>query len=314
MIYTVTFNPALDYTIALPRLIQGQVNRTEGEWVYPGGKGLNVSIMLRRLGTPSVALGFCAGFTGRELLRLLAKEGCETDFIELPEGNTRINVKIKSAEETDINGQGPRIPEESLSALYRRLDALREGDFLVLSGSVPSSLPPDTYQHILSRLDGRGIRFIVDASGRLLENVLPYRPFLIKPNLQELSELFGTALSSREEVAEKAACLQKRGAENVLVSLAGDGALLLDSEGKLRFSRPPKGEVKNSVGAGDSMVAGFLSGYIASGGDYDRAFRMGLAAGSAAAFSLWLADREQTERLYNKLQESFFAERIAFSE
>ncbi len=298
MIYTVTFNPALDYTVTLPHLETGLVNRTESETIYPGGKGINVSIMLRHLGISSKALGFTAGFTGDMLEQLTRAEGCDTDFIRLPEGNTRINVKIKSQTETDINGQGPAIPKEALDSLFHRLDALSDGDMLVLAGSIPSTLPDDMYERILKRLRslGKSILVTADATGDLLLRLLPYRPFLIKPNHHELGELFGETLRSPAEIVSRAQRLQEMGARNVLVSMAGEGAVLLDETGTVHHSLPPRGTVVNSVGAGDSMVAGFLAGWTERG-NYVHAFRMGLCSGSASAFQPGIASREDVEHL-----------------
>ncbi|MCI9415379.1 MAG: 1-phosphofructokinase [Clostridiales bacterium] len=295
MIYTVTFNPTLDYTVWVRHLQMGAVNRTEEERVYPGGKGINVSIVLKNLGLDSMALGFAAGFTGRELLRRLKEFGCQEDFIPL-EGVSRINVKIKGETETDINGQGPAIPPEALRHLMGKLEVLGKDDVLVLAGSIPDTLPEDVYERILAGLQGRGVRVVVDATRDLLKNVLPYHPFLIKPNHHELGELFGRELHTAEEITVCAKKLQEQGARNVLVSMAGDGALLVTEEGETLCSPAPKGRTVNAVGAGDSMVAGFLYGYLTTG-RYDEAFRMGLCAGSATAFQPWLATRCQIEQV-----------------
>ena len=296
MIYTVTFNPAIDYVVWLDGLKPGAVNRARRELLQLGGKGINVSVMLGRLGVESTALGFLAGFTGRAVEQGLVQDGIKTDFIHLDEGFTRINVKLKGGEETEINGQGPAIPAGALEALFRRLDALTGEDTLVLAGSIPSSLPSGVYQRILSRLDGRGVRTVVDAEGELLCGVLPYQPFLVKPNHLELGAIFGRELRTDGEVEACAGELQKRGARNVLVSLAGDGALLLDETGAFHRIAAPRGAVRNSVGAGDSMVAGFLAGWLNTG-DYARALRLGVAAGSATAFSDGLASRAAVEEL-----------------
>ena len=296
MIFTITFNPSLDYIVPVKDFRTGTVNRAAGESIYPGGKGVNVSIMLRNLGCESVALGFCAGFTGREILRMLEANGCRTDFIPLENGFSRINVKIKSGEESEINGQGPAISEAAQAELFQKLDRLTGEDVLVLAGSIPDSLPDDSYEQILRRLDGRGIRTVVDATGELLRRVLPYGPFLIKPNNHELGQLFGKELRDRDEIVAHARLLQREGAKNVLVSMAGDGAVLVAEDGQVIHSLPPKGKVVNSVGAGDSMVAGFLAGYLRTG-DYSRAFRLGLCAGSASAFQPWLATRDQVAAL-----------------
>lgn len=296
MIYTVTFNPAIDYVVWLDGLRPGAVNRARRELIQFGGKGINVSVMLGRLGMESTALGFLAGFTGRAVEQGLVQDGIKTDFIHLDEGFTRINVKLKGGEETEINGQGPAIPAGALEALFRRLDRLTGEDILVLAGSIPSSLPGDIYERILARLDGRGVRAVVDAEGELLCGVLPYRPFLVKPNHLELEAVFGRELRSEEERRVCAGELRKRGARNVLVSLAGDGALLLDETGTFPRIAAPRGAVCNSVGAGDSMVAGFLAGWLNTW-DYAQALRLGVASGSATAFSDGLATGEAVEEL-----------------
>ena len=302
MIYTMTFNPALDYVIHMKELTLGMVNRTAGEAVYWGGKGINVSCVLKELDCQSTALGFLAGFTGNALEEGLKSQGIRTDFIHLPEGMTRINVKIKAEEETDINGQGPVIGEDALNTLYKKLDALKDGDILVLAGSIPSTMPEDIYEKIMDRLRGKGISFVVDATKDLLLNVLKYHPFFIKPNNIELGEIFHVTLNSREEILRYAEKLQERGARNVLVSMAGEGALLLTEEGKVHKIGVPEGKVKNSVGAGDSMVAGFLAGYLREK-DYGYALRLGTAAGSATAFSDGLAVKEDIETLLSNIQE-----------
>lgn len=299
MIYTVTFNPALDYVVRMDELALGQVNRTVSEDVQLGGKGINVSWVLRELGHENVALGFVAGFTGKAIEDGLAAKGVATDFIHLPAGLTRINVKLKAGEETEINGKGPDISAEALEELYHKLDALSEGDVLVLAGSIPASMPSDVYESILARLEGKKVLCAVDATRDLLVNVLKYRPFVIKPNNHELGEIFGRTLTTDEEIRECAAKLQEQGARNVLVSMAGDGAMLLDENGVCHRLAAHKGKVKNSVGAGDSMVAGFLAGYLDSG-DYEQALRVGSAAGSATAFSDVLATRPEIETLLNK--------------
>lgn len=300
MIYTVTFNPAIDYLVHLPgSLALGQVNRTVAEEYQFGGKGINVSSVLMALGYPSTALGFVAGPTGRWLEEGLQDQGIHTDFVHLDSGITRINVKIKAQEESEINGRGPKIGGEDMDRLYDKLDRLKAGDVLVLAGSIPTCLAGDTYQKILARLAGRGVEVVVDATRDLLVNVLEYHPFLIKPNNHELGEIFGVELSGDQEIARYAAKLQERGARNVLVSMAGDGALLLDEEGNTHRAGVPKGQVVNSVGAGDSMVAGFLAGWLEKE-DYDWALRLGTAAGSATAFSLGLATREKVRELLDQ--------------
>lgn len=296
MIYTVTFNPAIDYVVHLDRLQPGDINRNVSEEFQFGGKGINVSNVLRTLGFDTVALGFVAGFIGEGFEKGLAEMGLRTDLIHVKEGMTRINVKVKAAEETEINGIGPVITEEDMEELNRKLDAIGSDDVLVLSGSIPKCLAGDTYEKIMARLDGRGIRIAVDATRDLLINVLKYHPFLIKPNNHELGEIFGKVLKTDEEIAECARKLQEMGGRNILVSMAGDGALLLDENGDTHRIGCPKGKVVNSVGAGDSMVAGFLAGWLASG-DYGYALKLGTAAGSATAFSIGLAEKPLVDEL-----------------
>ena len=301
MIYTVTFNPAIDYVVRLDAPLEvGQVNRACGEDCVLGGKGINVSGVLAQLDCPSVALGFVAGETGAWLERGLEKQGLETDFVHLENGMTRINVKIKAGQETELNGAGPDIPESAMQQLEEQLDALNENDILILAGSIPRSLPQDTYERLLARLQGKGVRAVVDATRDLLVNVLQYRPFLIKPNDHELGEIVGRELKTDEEIIAAARALQEKGARNVLVSMAGDGALLVDETGKVHRIGCPKGKVVNSVGAGDSMVAGFVAGWMQTG-SYDMALRLGTACGSATAFSLGLATREKIEELLKQI-------------
>ena len=297
MIYTVTFNPSLDYIVRLDSFTAGEINRVNYEQVLGGGKGINVSIVLGNLGHESTALGFTAGFTGEEIKRQLDGFGVKHDFVQLPEGFTRINVKVKADKETEINGQGPDISEAKREELFEKLDTLSEGDTLVLAGSIPKTLPDDIYEKIMARLEGRGIRIIVDAEKKLLLNVLKYHPFLIKPNNHELGDMFGVKLTTDEEIITYAKKLQEKGAQNVLISMAGDGAILLTADGKHYKSPAPKGKLVNSVGAGDSMVAGFITGYIESQGDFETAFHMGVATGSASAFSENLATRPEVEAL-----------------
>ena len=300
MIYTVTFNPSLDYIVDVSEFKTGVVNRTTGEKIFPGGKGINVSIVLKNLGSQSTALGFTAGFTGNEIERLLEEKGVDTDFISVSDGVSRINVKLRSDEETEINGQGPGISEDNINELYSKLDKLDENDVLVLAGSIPDVMPDDIYMDIMKHLSSKKLHIIVDATRDLLVNVLPYHPFLIKPNNHELGEVFGVELEDKEEVFTYAAKLQERGARNVLVSMAGDGAVLLTEDGQRFESMPPKGKVVNSVGAGDSMVAGFLAGYMEEH-DYAKAFYMGLCAGSASAFSEELATRDEVLALMHSI-------------
>lgn len=300
MIYTVTFNPALDYVVHMDRLVTDAVNRSRGEAVFYGGKGINVSIVLHHLGIASKALGFVAGFTGQEIEKGLKAQGIDTDFVHLKKGMSRINVKIKAEEETEINGQGPDISDEELNELLKKLDALKEGDMLVLAGAIPASLPSNMYEMIMERLSGKGVSVTVDATRDLLLNVLKYHPFLIKPNNHELGEMFQVVCNTEDDIRKYAQKLQEQGAENVLVSMAGDGAFLLTKEKTSYIIDVPDGEVVNSVGAGDSMVAGFLASYLTDH-DYEKALRLGTAAGSATAFSEGLAEKADIERLYNSL-------------
>ena len=300
MIYTVTFNPALDYVVWLDALRPGQLNRASREALHYGGKGINVSTVLQHLGVDNVALGFLAGFTGRALEEGLREAGLRTDFIWLPQGLTRINVKVKGTDETELNGQGPAIGRRELEILRDKLDRLAPGDFLVLSGSVPAALSQDAYEQILARLEDRGIQFVVDAAGALLRGALPYHPFLIKPNLLELEELLGERPAGDDALRRGAAKLRDMGARNVLVSLGGEGSLLLDEAGGCRRLAAPQGTVCNSVGAGDAMVAGFLAGWLETG-DYGYAHRLGTAAGSATAFADGLATGEEILALLRQL-------------
>lgn len=296
MIYTVTFNPAIDYVVHIPSFEAGAVNRTTQELLQVGGKGINVSRVLKNLGVDNVALGFLAGFTGKAIQQGLTQDGLKMDFIILPTGLTRINVKIKAEKETEINGQGPDIPEESLKKLFEKLLEIQKGDYLVLAGSIPASLPNDVYEQIMVQLSKKGVQVVVDAERDLLCNVLAYHPFLIKPNHLELGEILGKELKTDEEVCEGALVLQKRGARNILVSMAADGAILLDEQGAFHKISAPKGTVRNSVGAGDSMVAGFLAGWLENH-DYEHALKMGAATGSATAFSDGLASKDEVMNL-----------------
>ena len=301
MIYTVTFNPAIDYIVRMDKpLDPGMTNRSTSEDCYFGGKGINVSTILKNLDIENTALGFAAGFTGEAIVESVKSKGIIADFIMLNEGISRINVKIKSGEETEINAQGPYISEDALNELLEKLNKLAKGDVLILAGSIPNSLPNNVYEIILERLQDREIMFVVDATGDLLKNVLKYRPFLIKPNNHELGEIFGKVLKTDEELFEYAGKLQEMGARNVLISMAGDGSLLITENGE-RFRRGvPKGTVKNSVGAGDSMVAGFIAGYMKTG-DYGTALKLGTAAGSATAFSEDLATGDFINDIYETL-------------
>jgi len=299
LVYTVTFNPAIDYVVHTAEMRLGEVNRSSSEEMYFGGKGINVSIVLNELGTPSIALGFTAGFTGEAIENGIKAMGIKSDFVRLKNGNSRINVKIKASEETELNGQGPHIDDEALEALFVKLDKLSDGDTLVLAGSIPSSLPSDIYERIMQRLSDRKIRTVVDATNDLLLNVLKYKPFLIKPNNHELGEMFGVTLSEDDEIERYARKLKDMGAINVLISMAGDGAMLIDENGKCHRCGVCKGKVRNSVGAGDSMVAGFLTG--AQNGDYEYALKLGTAAGGATAFSDGLAVKTKIEELLAQL-------------
>jgi 1-phosphofructokinase len=300
MIYTVTFNPSLDYIVRVKDFQTGKVNRTNYEQILGGGKGVNVSIVLGNLGHESTTLGFTGGFTGDALKQLLWKQGVKTDFIEVEEGFTRINVKMKSDQETEINGQGPKITPQNVETLFTKLDGLNDGDILVISGSIPNTLPDDMYERIMQRLQNKKIEIIVDATQDLLVNVLKYHPYLIKPNNHELGEIFGVELKTRKEVIPFAKKLQEMGARNVLISMAGEGAVFISENGDVKESEAPKGKVINSVGAGDSMVAGFITGMIETQ-DYEKAFRMGICTGSASAFSENLATREEVNELLKTL-------------
>lgn len=299
MVYTVTFNPAIDYVVHINELVVGKTNRSSSEAMYVGGKGINVSIVLKELGISSTALGFVAGFTGRAIEDGAAEKGVKTDFVHLESGCSRINVKIKSDKETELNGQGPAIPEKAIEELYGKLDKLEDGDILVLAGSIPDTLPSDIYEKILSRLSAKKIRTVVDATKELLLNVLKYKPFLIKPNNHELGEIFGTELKTEEEIVTCAKKLHEMGTVNVLVSMAGDGAVLVDENGNIHRCGVCRGTVKNSVGAGDSMVAGFIAG--SENGDYEYALKLGTAAGGATAFSDGLAQKSEIDELIKQL-------------
>lgn len=300
MIYTVTFNPSLDYIVSVENFQLGLTNRTSSELMLPGGKGVNVSTVLMNLGIENTALGFAAGFVGDEIVRQMEEMGVQNGFIRIEEGVSRINLKLKSIDGTEINGQGPVISPEHVEELMKQLDRLGEGDVLFLSGSIPSSMPDDAYQKIMERLDGRGVQIVVDATKDLLLNVLEYHPFLIKPNNHELGELFGVELKTREEVIPYAKKLQEKGAVNVLVSMAGEGAVLIDANEDVHMAPAPKGTLVNGVGAGDSMVAGFMAGWLEKQ-DYEHAFCMGVSAGSASAFSEHLATKAEIEAVYQQV-------------
>lgn len=300
MIYTVTFNPSLDYIVSVNDFQLGLTNRTDSELILPGGKGINVSTILMNLGIDSTAFGFAAGFTGEEIIREVEAMGIRSDFIKIDSGISRINLKLKNIDGTEINGSGPEISEEKIEELLRKLDILGEGDILVLAGSIPVSMPADMYSTIMERLQHKNVTFIVDATKDLLINVLKYKPFLIKPNNHELGELFDVKLTTREEVIPYGKKLQKQGARNVLISMAGEGAVLVAEDGSVYEAPAPKGTLVNAVGAGDSMVAGFTAGWIEKK-DYRHAFYMGVSAGSASAFSEYLATKEEIMDLYEKV-------------
>ena len=303
MVYTVTFNPSLDYIVSMEGFQLGKTNRTAKEQMLPGGKGINVSTVLKNLGIPNIALGFSAGFTGEEIKRRVEEMGLASDFINLQNGYSRINVKMKDFDGTEINGQGPDISPAETEKLLEKLDGLKEGDVLVLAGSIPRTMPDSIYSDILRRLDGKGILTVVDATGELLLHVLEYSPFLIKPNNHELGEIFQVKLETREDVVPYARKLQEKGARNVLVSMAGQGAVLLDEMGQVHMLPAPKGKLVNAVGAGDSMVAGFLAGWLTKK-DYEYAFRMGISAGSASAFSENVATKKEIEEVYRQVSQS----------
>lgn len=303
MIYTVTFNPSLDYIIRVNHFQTGEINKTYYENILPGGKGINVSIVLSNLGHDSTALGFMAGFIGKEIENRMNNFGCQTDFIQVKNGLSRINVKMKSDNETEINGMGPKITDENIQELFEKLDKLTKEDILVISGSIPSTLPDDIYERIMQHLQDKHIKIIVDATKNLMMNVLKYKPFLIKPNNHELGELFNVTLNTQDEVIPYALKLQEMGAQNVLISMAGQGAVFIDEQKTIHKSPAPKGTVVNSVGAGDSMVAGFISGYLNSDGDYKKAFLKGICAGSASAFSPNLCTKEEVEELLRSLNQ-----------
>lgn len=297
MIYTVTFSPTLDYVVEIDEFQTGAINRTSSEKVYPGGKGVNVSIALKNFGYDNTALGFIAGFTGAEIKRLLHGIGVRNNFINVEKGMSRINMKIISKDETAINGQGPEITNEDIGILYARLRCLVDGDFLVLAGHIPDTLPSDMYKQVLQFLEGRNLNVVVDAEKELLTGTLQYRPWLIKPNRDELGEVFGIKINSLEEAVPYAKKLQEAGARNVLVSMGGLGAVLVAEDGTIYSSDAIKGNVVSTVGAGDSMVAGFIAGYLDSDGDMETAFKEGMCAGAASSFSLVIPDARQVAHM-----------------
>lgn len=301
MIYTVTFNPSLDYIVNVDDFKLGKVNRTTEETLYPGGKGINVSIVLHNLGYETTALGFLAGFTGEKIQSLLEEKEIKTDFITVSTGFSRINVKLHSKEESEINGRGPKIDSKDIQHLYEKLDVLTNEDILVLAGSIPESMPDSMYMDIMQHLDNKGIKIVVDATKDLLVNVLSYKPFLVKPNHHELGEIFKVEIETIDDVIFYARKLQDMGAKNVLVSMAKDGAVLVDEMGEVYFEKAPVGVVKNSVGSGDSMVAGFIAGYLEYQ-EYEKALKLGICSGSASAFSEELATKEEVEKLFSHIQ------------
>lgn len=301
MIYTVTFNPSLDYIVSVDDFKLGMTNRTSSEQMLAGGKGINVSIVLKNLGLENTAYGFIAGFTGDEISKRLDRAGVNADFIKADSGISRINLKLKTIDGTEINGAGPDISKENIESLMSRLARLKAGDVLVLAGSIPSCIPDDIYMNIMRMLDGRKVMIVVDATSSLLMNVLKYKPFLIKPNQDELGDIFGVTLSTREEVIPYAVRLKEMGAVNVLISMGGKGAVLVADDNKVYMAEAPKGTLKNSVGAGDSMVAGFITGWLKER-NYEDAFKMGIAAGSASAFSDNLATKHEVDNLVSGIE------------
>ena len=306
MIYTVTFNPAIDYIAEVNSINEERINRAISEKVLAGGKGINVSVVLKNLGIESISLGFAAGFTGAEIKRQVENHGISTDFVYLDGKFSRINVKLISktaglvSGETAINGEGPKISDKEVEELMKKIDKLEKGDFLVLAGSVPRKMKDDIYEKICTRIEEKEIKIVADATGKLLVNVLKHKPFLIKPNKEELEEIFEDQINTNEEIIIYAKKLQEMGAENVLISLGGDGAVLVTKDKNVLYSKAPKGTVVNSVGAGDSMVAGFLAGLLTYD-DYEKAFKMGIAAGSASTFSENLATKEEILYQFSKL-------------
>ena len=294
MIFTVTFNPAIDYVMQAGDIVFGKTNRSRSEEIFFGGKGINVSAVLSALGQSTTALGFTAGFTGEALEKAVVEMGVKADFIRLKKGNTRINVKLKGNEETEINAAGPHIEKEDTDRLFEKLESLKSGDTLVLAGSIPASLPNDIYEQIAEKLQNKGIRLVVDATGNLLLNSLKYNPFLIKPNRQELEEIIGKEIKTEEQLISAANVLKQKGAENVLVSLGSEGAVLLAADGKVYKQSAFEVKAVNTVGSGDSMIAGFLAGYE-NGCEY--ALKLGAAAGAATAALPGLATKERIEEI-----------------
>jgi 1-phosphofructokinase len=303
MVYTVTFNPSIDYIVAVDDFKLGMTNRTSSELVHPGGKGVNVSVILNNLGIENTAFGFTAGFTGKAIAAMIEQQGVKADFIEIDEGLSRINFKLESVDGTEINGRGPDISEAKVEELLSKLDTLKAGDVVVLAGSIPHSMSDDIYRTILKRLEGKGVLSVVDATSTLLMNVLEYHPFLIKPNQHELGEIYNVELKTKEEVVPYARKMHEAGARNVLISMGGMGAVLVAEDGSTYSAPAPKGILKNSVGSGDSMVAGFMTGWLRTG-SYEEAFKMGVAAGSASAFSDYLATKDEVEEVLKRVEVS----------
>ncbi|MBE5900156.1 MAG: 1-phosphofructokinase [Lachnospiraceae bacterium] len=301
MVYTVTFNPSLDYIVTVDDFKLGLTNRTTSELMLPGGKGINVSIVLSNLGIENTAIYFSAGFIGDEITRKVKECGIKSEEIKVSNGCSRVNLKLKSIDGTEINGAGPDISKEAIESFYHKLEMLQEGDTLVLAGSIPQTMPETIYSDIMARLSGKGIRIVVDATKDLLVNVLEYKPFLVKPNNHELGEIFGVELNTREEVVPYAKKMIEMGAENVIVSMAGQGAVFVSANGDAYLREAPEGKLVNGVGAGDSMVAGFIAGYLENK-DLLHAFKMGLSAGSASAFSEYLATQEEVEAVYRTVK------------
>ena len=299
MIYTVTLNPSIDYVVRLESLVTGITNRTTSEEYYFVGKGINVSWVLAELDLESTAFGFVAGFTGDAIEKGIRNDKIITDFIKLEKGISRINIKIKADDETEINCQGPHIDESELERLLNKVDRINDGDTLVIAGNVPNTMPDDVYERILERIKGKKVRIVVDATKKLLLNSLKYKPFLIKPNRQELSEIFETEISTETDIEKYAKELQKMGAQNVLISLGGDGAMLIDEFGEKHKQGVLKEKVINTVGSGDSMVAGFIAGYEKEH-SYPYALKLGSACGNATAFLSGLATKEKINELLEK--------------
>lgn len=298
MIYTVTFNPAIDYIAEINNLKKNDINRAISEKILAGGKGINVSVVLKNLGIDSIALGFIAGFTGQEIKRKVEEFGIKTDFVYIPDKFSRINVKLQTneagliSEETAVNGEGPKISEQEINEFMKKIEKIQKDDFIILAGSVPRNMKNDIYEKICSKVREKGTKIVADATGKLLVNVLKHNPFLIKPNKKELEEIFEDKIDSNQDVIMYAKKLQEMGAENVLISMDKDGAILITRDNKILYSKAPKGEVKNSVGSGDSMVAGFITGILIND-DFEKALKMGIAAGSASAFSENLATKDE---------------------